>query len=106
MAKKHKIGRVFDRLEPLVLCPCSGWNNLGSSVYEHTNGTRIHVGGGCVRTPNGKHYWLNSVVGGMGWTLIKINGGNKKRGMMAWAMNCIPQNDQDQVERNNKETER
>lgn len=92
MASKHNVGRVFDRIDPLVLHPGAGWKSLGSSVWEHKSGTRIHVGGGLIKTPTGKCFWLNSIIGRMGWQLIKINGGNKKRGLMAWAMNSIPQN--------------
>ena len=104
MASKHKFGRVFDRLEPLVLRPGSGWKHLGSSVYEHTTGVRISLSG-MIRTPCGKHYWLNSVVGGMGWELIKINGGNRKRGLMAWALNCIPQNVRDETRKGGERSE-
>ena len=89
MASKHKSGRVFDRIDPLVLRPGEGWKSLGSSVWEHPSGIRIHVGGGLIRTSEGKRFWLNSIIGRMGWQLIKINGGNKKRGLMAWAMNTI-----------------
>ena len=84
MTSKHKV-------EPLVLRPCNGWKPLGCSVWEHTNGIRIHVGG-LIKMPSGKFHRLNSVAGGMGWQLVKINGGNRKRGLMAWAMNCISQN--------------
>lgn len=91
MGSKRKFARVFDGIKPIAIRPCSGWKDLGSEVFEHSSGIRIHVGGGLVRLPSGKRYWLNSAVGEtMGWTLIKINGGNKKRGLMTWAINCIP----------------
>lgn len=98
MTKKQKFGRVFNRIDPLVLHPGAGWKHLGICVYEHTSGVRVHVGGGMIRTPDGKHYRLDSIIGNMGKELIKINGGNRRRGLMAWARNSIPQNDQHQAE--------
>lgn len=63
--------------------PGPGWKHLGDAVYGHENGTRIHVGG-LVRKPDGTIVSLNSISEGReGWKQIKINGGNRKRGMMA-----------------------
>ena len=86
-----KTGAGLRRVHALVLRPGLGWSHLGGAVYGHTSGVRVHLSG-MIRTINGKHYSLNSCVGGLGWHLIAINGGNRKRGLMAWALNSIPQN--------------
>jgi hypothetical protein len=73
----------FDRL---VMRPGKGWKHLGGAVYERL-GVRVHLQGLC-KLPNGEF------VHGNNWPefkamarMIKINGGNRKRGMMAWARN-------------------
>lgn len=67
------------------LTPGSGWNPVGGAVYEHTSGLCCHTLGLC-RLPSGK------LVDGMVWPecrlvswFIRVNGGNRKRGVMAWA---------------------
>lgn len=74
-------------MSALILKPTSGWRQLSDIVWEHDNGTRVHCGG-VVRLINGDHlfldHWNESVLGRL---LVRINGGNKKRGLMAWAMN-------------------
>ena len=75
--------------ERLVIRPGHGWKHAGGSVYDHNSGLRLHLLGLC-RLPSGElmedrdsaQYRLLS-------RLIRINGGNRKRGMMAWAMNLI-----------------
>ena len=65
--------------------PGPGWSHLGGAVYAHSNNCRIHVMGLC-RLPNGY------TVLGSRWPesrevdrLIAINGGNRRRGVIAWA---------------------
>ena len=74
---------------PVKLCvmrPGSGWRHIAGPVYEHSNGTRVHVGG-FVRLPNGEFLSASTFPESQNAALmIRINGGNKRRGLMAWAM--------------------
>lgn len=63
--------------------PGPGWKYLGSAVYEKYN-HRIHAGGFLIRFPNG------STIDFIDHKLsihrfIKVTGGNRKRGLMAFA---------------------
>jgi hypothetical protein len=72
---------------PMTIRPGKGWIALGSGVYEHTSKIRIHVGG-LVRLQDGTFLRLNHFdEGKVGHDLIRINGGNVKRSLMAWAAN-------------------
>lgn len=69
--------------------PGNGWKHLGSSVWEHTTGLRIH-GLGAARLPDGTH------VSGMSWDhyfhlarAILEQGGNRKRGLMMWGLSLL-----------------
>ncbi len=62
----------------------TGWKYLGSTVWER-DGLRIHVSGLC-RLQDG------TVIVGTSWPeskrldwLIRVHGGNRRRGCMAWA---------------------
>ncbi len=72
--------------ERLVMRPGNGWRHLAGPVWEHTNGARIHTMG-LVRMPDGATFFsLHKYPDNMeGSRLVKINGGNRKRGLMAWA---------------------
>jgi hypothetical protein len=66
-----------------------GWKHVGGVVYDHWNGTRVHAAG-LVRLPNGEIVW------GSQWPecqsldrFVRINGGNTRRGAMAWAMDVV-----------------
>ncbi len=81
---KNEVHPQSGDLERFVMRPGLGWRHMAGPVYEHTSGARVHCGG-LVRMPNGDHYHLDN------WAesaeireMIKINGGNRKRGMMAW----------------------
>lgn len=67
------------------LRPGAGWKHIAGAVYEHANGTRVHLLG-TIRLPNGEfvsaHKWPESKDAGR---FVRINGGNWKRGLMAWA---------------------
>ena len=60
--------------------PGPGWKHLAGAVYENATGTRIHLHGLC-RLPDGTFF--NDAMEFMRY--IRIAGGNRKRGLMAWA---------------------
>lgn len=67
-----------------------GWSKLSNAVYQHQDGTRIHVGGLAV-LPTGESVWGNS------WPESKIMdrsirmcGGNRRRGVMSWSRHLRP----------------
>lgn len=65
--------------------PGNGWNHLSGPVYEHVSGTRIHILG-MVKLPNGEWKSANKYPENIdAHRLIRINGENRKRGIMAWA---------------------
>lgn len=77
-------------VQALVMRPGPGWRYLASGVWEHTSKARIHIGGGMIRLPDKTHLTLcHWTDGELGRRLVKINGGNRKRGLMAWAMNLV-----------------
>lgn len=66
--------------------PGHGWNKVGPAIYDHDSGVRIHVAG-LVRLPSGEF------VSGEQWPqcqemyrYIRIAGGNRRRGVMMWAL--------------------
>lgn len=81
------MSRPCGSADAIVMRPGPGWQYLGSSVWEHTSGTRISLLG-VVRLPDMTFRYLTNLDEGReGWRFIAINGGNIKRGMMAWALN-------------------
>jgi hypothetical protein len=67
------------------LKPGNGWRHLAGPVWEHTNGSRVHVMG-LVKLPDGSFLSANVYPQcNEAARLIRINGGNRKRGLMAWA---------------------
>ena len=68
-----------------VIKPGAGWKRLNGSVYEHKNGIRIHVHGRMIRTKDGIIKILTSKEERFLDAFIAVNGGNKKRGIMAFA---------------------
>jgi len=78
-----------ERVKRLVMRPGAGWRHLAGPVWEHTSGARIHLMG-VIRLPDKTHLFLNNWrESELGRKLIRINGGNRKRGLMAWAMNLV-----------------
>lgn len=72
-------------VQPVVMRPGPGWKRLSGAVYERNDGLRMHMLG-LVRLPSGK------LIDQFAPTqyqqvdkLVMINGGNRKRGLMAWA---------------------
>ena len=65
--------------------PGAGWTSLSGGVFERRDGLRVHVLGLC-RLSDGR---LVSGMAGLEHDslqrLIRINGGNVRRGTMAWA---------------------
>jgi hypothetical protein len=76
--------------DEVVMKPTNGWKDISRSgnVWEHTNKARVHTGG-LIKLPNGDFFHLNSNGVNLGHKLIAINGGNRKRGLMALAMNLM-----------------
>lgn len=69
-----------------VIRPGDGWKHLAGPVYEHRNGTRIHMLG-LVKLLNGEFINENKYPESVAAArMIRINGGNRRRGLMAWAM--------------------
>ena len=78
--------RLLDRL---VMRPGVGWKHLAGPVWEHPSGARIHTMG-MIRLPDKTHLSLNNWrESELGRRLVRINGGNRKRGLMAWAVNLV-----------------
>ena len=74
-------------VERLVMRPGAGLKHLAGPVWEHVSGARIHMMG-MIRLPDKTRLFLtNWRESELGRKLIRINGGNKKRGLMAWAVN-------------------
>lgn len=70
---------------PETIKPGPGWKHLAGPVWEHSSGARVHTGG-VIRLPDRTHLSLaNFNESKVGRLLVRINGGNKKRGLMAWA---------------------
>lgn len=70
--------------------PGPGWKHMGGVVWEHCSGVRIHVAGLCGMVPG-------TMIDGKKWPesksldrYIRINGGNRRRGVMAWALKRFP----------------
>lgn len=72
-------------LDRSVVRPGAGWMHIAGAVYEYKNGMRVHLLG-MIRLPNGD--WVSASK----WPeckdadrFVRMNGGNWKRGLMAWA---------------------
>ena len=77
------------RLHRVVIRPGRGWSHVAGSVYDHKSGLRLHTLG-ILRLPGGEtvsaNDWPELLIVGK---YVRINGGNRKRGLMAWAMNKL-----------------
>ena len=71
--------------QPMSVGPGNGWSHVSGSVYDHEDGIRLHLLG-MLRMQNGDHVcateWPESQIVRF---YIRLNGGNRKRGLMAWA---------------------
>jgi len=66
-----------------------GWKPLGFAVYEHASGIRAHAYGVCGLSPGPLVWgtqWPESMVLDR---FIRQNGGNRRRGVLAWAMHLM-----------------
>lgn len=66
------------------LKPGPGWHHIAGAVYENRDGLRIHLLG-LARLPDGRVLDANGSEFFRAERFIQINGGNRKRGLMAWA---------------------
>ena len=65
--------------------PGSGWSHIAGPVWENTDGCRIHLLG-LIRLPDMTYMSANKISeGNEARRFIRINGGNRRRGLMAWA---------------------
>lgn len=69
----------------MITRPGKGWKQLTHPVWQHETGIRIHVSGKMILTEKGiisvSYKDINLKL------LTKINGGNRKRALMAYALN-------------------
>ena len=70
----------------MITRPGRGWTHVGNGCWDHVSGIRIHVHG-LLRLPSGEFVW------GTQWPesqslhrAICLCGGNRKRGVMTWAL--------------------
>jgi hypothetical protein len=75
-------------LKPLVrksFSPGPGWQHMAGAVWER-GPVRVHMGGivrlqdGTIISEKAVHHRYQQVA-----LLVRINGGNRKRGLLAWA---------------------
>lgn len=66
--------------ESMVMRPGYGWKHVSGPVFDHENGMRLHLLG-TLRMPDGSF----RSAGLDALKMIRINGGNRRRGLMAWA---------------------
>jgi len=69
-----------------VMRPGPGWKRLDGVVWEHSTGTRIHLGG-MMRFPDGTTLPAYGAK-----EHERICGWNRKRGLMVWALNMLAHN--------------
>lgn len=65
----------------MIRSPGPGWVRLSGSVYEHSSRIRIHTLG-TIRFSDGSFRSENDSA----WRAIRRQGGNRKRGLMVWAL--------------------
>ncbi len=75
--------------------PGPGWKHLGCAVYEHSSGMRIHTHGLC-------RFRGGPFIDGTMWPewqklnmAIRVNGGNRRRGVMVWALEYMRRSEGD-----------
>jgi hypothetical protein len=70
----------------IVRRPGPGWTFVGSGVWSHTSGINVHVLG-LARMPDGRiRYEGQWPASGIARGCIRMAGGNRKRGLMMWAL--------------------
>lgn len=74
-------------VERCAIKPGDGWKDFGGGIYEKSKGVRILISGHC-RLPDGTFISGNQEPFYRDMNkFILMNGGNRKRGVMAWANN-------------------
>lgn len=73
------------RLRSSDIKPGSGWQCMSNPVYEHVSGVRVHVSGRLLWRKETGVIKLSEYEGEVLDLFIGANGGNKKRGIMAFA---------------------
>lgn len=66
--------------------PGSGWRHVNGLVYDHDSGIRLHLGGILKRKNGSLLSFKRLSLARETDFYIKVNGGNAKRGLMAWAL--------------------
>ena len=69
--------------------PGDGWKLVAPPVYENSQGVRIHLLGLCRLAD---HTFVNADLEAM--RFIRVNGGNRRRGLMAWAKSLLEGRDE------------
>ena len=77
----------YGRVQCRVMRPGPGWTHINGSVWGHRNGIRIHTLG-LIRFPGDPHYPVRPDMGEW-FRLAMVNGGNRKRGLMALAIMLV-----------------
>jgi hypothetical protein len=77
--------QMTTNLKHLVLRPGPGWQQHCGPVWQHRTGTRIHWSAPIVRLPDMTMPPIYPDLKRLN-TAIRINGGNRKRGVMAYAL--------------------
>lgn len=75
------------RLKPVGGCisPGPGWVWVAGPVWDHESGMRLHLYGLLI-LPDGTRCWADRWVDSyIADRYVRIAGGNRKRGLMAWA---------------------
>ena len=65
--------------------PGRGWSQLNGHVWEHVSGVRVHISGRLVRDRQGDLVVLSDEQDQLLDAYIYANGGNERRGIMAFA---------------------
>lgn len=80
--------------------PGPGWHQVAGPVYEYgQSGARLHMLG-TLRLPNGDHISTSQhSEARRSWLLVAANGGNRKRGLMAWARDVLQRESANQLKR-------
>lgn len=64
----------------------SGWKHLGSSVWQHPSGIRIHCLGRALWPDGTTRHWKMEEE----HFFRRLMGGKTKRSLMAWALSLMP----------------
>jgi hypothetical protein len=85
--------RDYQVMKPPKGCsfkPGAGWQHISGPVWEHASGARIHTNG-TIRMPDKKTFLsYHDLANYFSMNFfIRVNGGNRKRGLMAMTVNLV-----------------